>query len=601
MRDEEQANSMRLTLISMPWAIFNRPSIQLGTLKGFLGQQPEQIKVDCLHPYLAVAARLGMDYYRQISENPWAGEALYCGLLFPGQAEQAAQVFARYLPARITGMGYGQLLSQLEEEMEKWLDQLQLDNCSLIGFSVCFSQLPASLYAARKIKARWPDIPIVMGGSTCTRELGSSLLAEFSAIDYVITGEGEQPLQELLLHLNGQTELTCGTILRKNQTIAALTDHEISEIADLSSLPLPVYDDYFQEMQILGLDFIPVLPIEFSRGCWWNKCTFCNLNLQWQGYRAKKAEQVATEVKEMHKKYQCLDYTFTDNALPVKEADLFFATMADSGKDLRFFGEIRTLKKAATYHLYRKGGLNSVQVGIEALSDSLLARMNKGTTVMDNLVAMKFAASASMTLDGNLILEFPGSSQEEVTETLRILELALPFRPLSAAGFFLGHGSPVCVQPKQYGITAIVQHPNNRKLYPKRILDNLDMLIKSWRGDRTLQKKQWLPVRNRIVQWHQFHARRPDPSKHALSYRDGGDFIIIRQERINDPPLHHRLRGLSRRIYLACEEPVEKKKLLTQFSQVTKEQLSGFLADLEQKKILYANTKSCLALAVRQP
>ena len=62
--------------------------------------------------------------------------------------------------------GYEQLLPLLEEAMEKWLDRLQLDNCSLIGFSVCFSQLPASLYAAQAVKARWPDIPIVFGGST---------------------------------------------------------------------------------------------------------------------------------------------------------------------------------------------------------------------------------------------------------------------------------------------------------------------------------------------------------------------------------------------------------------------------------------------------
>ncbi len=324
------------------------------------------------------------------------------------------------------------------------------------------------------------------------------------------------------------------------------------------------------------------------------------MNLQWHGYRFKKSGQVVHEVDQMKQKYQSIDFTFTDNALPIKEADLFFQTMAERNEDLHFFGEIRTLKKAETYSQYRKGGLNSVQIGIEALSDSLLSRMCKGTTVMDNLAAMKFALAADMILDGNLILEFPGSTALEIKETLRILDMALPFRPLSGAGFFLGHGSPVCNQPQKYGIKAIVQHPTNRQLYPAEVINNLDMLIKSYRGDRTIQSKQWQPVRDKINQWQVFHKKRVNPAIPALSYRDGGSFLIIRQELPDSRPQRHRLRGLSRQIYLACEQPITRKKLLSRFSQVTKEQLSAFLSDLEQKNIVYCNETSCLALAIRQ-
>ncbi len=592
---------MRTVLISMPWAIFNRPSIQLGTLKAYLRQQLDQIEVECCHPYLEVAAAVGLDNYRLISESPWAAEALYCGLLFPEQQAKAEQVFRQSLKDK-AGTDYRELLPKLDGQLQNWLDRQDFSHCSLIGFSVCFSQLPASLYAARAIKNRWPDIPIVFGGSTCTSALGNSLLNIFPEIDYVITGEGEKPLKELLLHLDNTTPLTSSNILARQQiAIPSATHSKNQEIADLADLPLPDYEDYFQQMKASGLDFIPVLPLEFSRGCWWNKCTFCNLNLQWQGYRYKKSSQVLDEVKKMMQKYQCIDFTFTDNALPIKEADRFFAAMADSGPDLRFFGEIRTLKKAATYNQYRKGGLYSVQIGIEALSDSLLSRMCKGTTVMDNIAAMKFAMAAGMVLDGNLILEFPGSTEQEIEETLRLLDMVLPFRPLTAAGFFLGHGSPICNRPQKFAIKSIVQHPTNQKLYPAKVLDRLDMLIKSYRGDRTVQTARWKPVRNKIDRWHSFHNNRPNPSTPALSYRDGGNFLVIRQELPDSRPLHHRLRGLSRQIYLACEQPVARKKLLSRFSQVTKEQLFAFLADLEQKNILYCNTTSCLALAVRTP
>ncbi len=592
---------MQVLLISMPWAIFNRPSIQLGALKGYLRQELHQVNVECCHPYLEVAATVGLDSYRLIAENPWAAEALYCGLLFPEQQEAAEKIFRSSMQGKAVP-GYGKLLLMLEYQMEQWLDRRDLSDCGLIGFSVCFSQLPSSLYAAGVIKKRWPDLPIVFGGSTCTSALGRSLLNIFPELDFVITGEGEQPLQELLLHLGRSKALTSPAVLSRQQPDSPGTNCSTDrEIANLASLPLPDYFDYFKQMKTSGLDFIPVLPLEFSRGCWWNKCTFCNLNLQWHGYRFKKSSQVIREVKDMVHKYQGIDFTFTDNALPIKEADSFFTATAESGMDLRFFGEIRTLKKAAAYDRYYRGGLNSVQVGIEALSDSLLCRMRKGTTVMDNIAAMKFAQAAGMILDGNLILEFPESSNQEVEETLRMLDMVLPFRPLTAAGFFLGHGSPVCNRPQDFGITAVVQHPTNQKLYPPEVLNRLEMLVKSYRGDRTVQRRRWKPVRDKIERWRSFHNSRPNPCTPPLSYRDSGSFLIIRQELPDSPPLHHRLRGLSRQIYLACEQPITRKELLARFSQVTKKQLSAFLTDLEHKNIVYCSTESCLALAVRTP
>ena len=592
---------MQLALISMPWAIFNRPSIQLGSLKGYLTQQLDQVNIQCCHLYLDVAAAIGLDAYRQISESPWAAEALYCGLLFPEQRKQTGKVFRQHIPKTLLP-GYDKLLPILEQQLLDWIEAQQFEQYSLLGFSICFNQLPASLYAARLIKKRWPHLPIVFGGSTCTPALGNSLLAVFPEIDFVITGEGEQGLAELLLHVHTHTRLSSSNILSrwKQQTIPgqATAAHELT---DLAALPLPDYEDYFVQMKQCSLDFIPVLPLEFSRGCWWNKCRFCNLNLQWQSYRYKKSPQVLAEVTAMVNRHKCLDFTFTDNALPVKEADRFFKATATAARDLRFFGEIRPLKHPETYRRYREGGLNSVQVGIEALSESLLVRMRKGTTVLDNIAAMKFALAADMILDGNLILEFPGSTRTEAAETMRMLDMVLPFRPLSAAAFFLGHGSPVCNHPEQYGITAIVQHPIHRKLYPPKILARLDMLTKSYRGDRTIQRARWKMVRNKIKQWHAFHNKRDNPATPALSYRDGGTFLIIRQELPDQAPLKHRLYGLSRQIYLACERPVPRKELLSRFSQVTKEQLFTFLADLEHKNILYCNTTACLALAVRHP
>ena len=86
----------------------------------------------------------------------------------------------------------------------------------------------------------------------------------------------------------------------------------------------------------------------------------------------------------------------------------------------------------------------------------------------------------------------------------------------------------------------------------------------------------------------------------ALSYREGGDFIIIRQDRPGQPIQKHRLTETSRKIYLACRTPISINSLLNEFNSVTEKALRMFLNDLEEKKLVYSNHDQYLALAVQQ-
>ena len=584
----------------MPWAIFNRPSIQLGALKAYLKNEFPEHRIGCHHPYLSAAQTIGLELYRTISENPWAGEALYSALLFQESRDRAKKLFYRELHKTKLSDRFDSISEQLDQQFDNWLASQDFSDCDLLGLSICFSQLIPSLYAAKKIKKRYPDLPILFGGSTCTPAVGTSLLQTFPYIDYILTGEGEQPLAALIRHIEGHAPFPGKNILRREKGKRAPFSLENWETNKLADLPTPDYDDYFQELTAQHLSFIPELPIEFSRGCWWNKCTFCNLNLQWCGYRFKDHEKMLTEIKTLSNRYQCLDFFFTDNALPPKEAKSFFQKAARQPIDHHFFAEIRVPKSSTECGIYQQGGLQSIQVGIEALSDSLLLRMKKGTSVIDNIAAMKFSMATNIRLDGNLILEFPGSTDQEAKETLAVLDAVLPYRPMQTASFFLGQGSPVSCQPQQYGIRATTQHPNNRLLFPAEILSGLDLLIKGYRGDRRQQQKRWQPVRKKIAAWTEFHKNRAGSCKSALSLRDGENFILLRQELPDQPTLHHRLKGLSRKIYLACDEPITKKELLQRFKTIKEEQLTAFLDDLSKQHLIYCNETHCLALAIRE-
>ena len=593
-------NTFRVALVSMPWAIFNRPSIQLGALKAWLDQDGG-IETQTFHPYLQVAKALGTGIYHHLALNSWAAEALFSPLLFPERQEQAARLFRESCKRNkhLRGLDFDRTVRLLEHALDQWLAAVDFGSFDLVGFSICFNQLLASLAAAARVKNNYPGLPIVVGGSGCVGAIGASLLKSFTQLDYVISGEGEEALTRLCHCLRQQDapETLPPQIIQRARSFS---ENPCPGLTDLNRLPIPDYTPYFQQMRESFPDqpFIPVLPVEFSRGCWWNRCAFCNLNLQWQGYRWKQSASVAAEVKEQILRHGCLDFTFTDNALPPKEADLFFQTMAADTRDVDFFAEIRVITDGVRLTAWRRGGLSCVQVGIEALSSGLLARMRKGTTAMENIGAMKEALACGMRLDGNLITEFPGSIGEEVAETLRNLDFVLPFTPLSAAAFFLGKGSPVWNDPGEFGISAVRRHPKNRRLFPDAILADLEMLINGYQGDKQLQRRLWRPVARKIAQWQAFHEQRPNQGVPALSYRDGGDFLIIRQEQLHGLCLHHRLRGTSRAIYLFCQKIRTRAELARQFAAIPPKGLDDFLADLAAKRLLFQEGDRLLALAI---
>ncbi|MBE0586311.1 MAG: RiPP maturation radical SAM C-methyltransferase [Desulfofustis sp.] len=595
--DQRDRKLFRVALVAAPWTLFHRPSIQLASLRSYLLEQADY-PVDCQHLYLAIAKQIGIDCYTRIARSGWAGEALFAALLFPEKKEAAARLFHSEL--RGDGRGavpdFSLLVTAVRGCCKTWEAGTDWRRLSLVGFSLCFNQLLASLYLAQRLKAQAADLPIVFGGTLCAGALGRSLIERFAQIDYLIDGEGEGPLLALCEYLEQRRETLPDRIMTAAGRGGGASG---ADIAPLDDLPIPDYQPYFTELRQLFADlpFLPTLPVEFSRGCSWQRCTFCNLNLQWHGYRAKQAARMIDEIRKLSVRHESLHFAFTDNVLPARAMDDFFRTLAETPLDITFFGELRATTSPERLGRYRRGGLRSVQVGIESLSTTLLKRMGKGTTAMDNLAMMKNCSAAGIELLGNIITEFPGTSPAEIAETIDHLDYALPFAPLTAASFFLGYGSPIFRQPREYGIGAILPHPKYRALFPDQCLGTL--LVSGYRGDRTRQKKLWRPVRRKIAAWQEFHRRRRDREGPALGYRDGGSFLVISQERPGRPSLLHRLRGVSRELYLYCDQPRSMEEIRTAFPRLRPAAIDGFIDQLCRKRLMVREAGRVLALAVR--
>ncbi|MGD9038133.1 MAG: RiPP maturation radical SAM C-methyltransferase [Desulfobacteraceae bacterium] len=607
----------RIALISTPWPLFNRPSIQLGALKAFVRNRLPQIQVDAHHIYLSVADLLGYDLYGQISEKTWLSEAPYAALLYPERRETISRLWrSQSSPGSLfQKWGFDETLDRLKAASQGILSRINWQNYDLVGLSICFGQLTSALYFIRHIKQAAPDLKVAVGGSACAGDLGLSLLDLFSEIDYVISGEGELPLVHLIEGLahsggKGKTDSTPGLIDRndRRETVAL----GFSQLPTLDQLPVPDYKDYFTLLNSLDPEkvFIPKLPMEISRGCWWGKniggkahrgCAFCNLNLQWQGYRAKSHAKVVSELNALTDDYQTLSVSFMDNLLPSKDLVGLFEKIAALKKDLRLFAEIRASASLAELSAMASAGMREVQVGIEALSTSLLKKIHKGTSAIQNFEIMKNCESPGLPrLSSNIILEFPGSEQRDVEETLANLEFTQPFRPLKGISFWLGYGSPVWQDPKSYGLKRVHNHPRYAKLFPPEIFGGLKLIIQGYHGGLRHQQRLWRPVKERLKAWNTAYSQlhQHPGSDPILSYQDGGTFLIIRQRRHGADDMTHRLRDTSRKIYLFCEKNRSLSQILARFPGFGEEKVRPFLNMMVDKKLMFREGERFLSLAV---
>ena len=604
--------SFRLALISMPWPLANRPSIQLATLKGYLNRHAPDVEVECHHPYLDVANLLGIKTYNRLAERTWVAEAVYAYLVNPDKGREIMALWQR------EAGGKGEPRGDLEE-LARSIDRLHgtkhlthpWSSYDLVGFSISLSQLTSSLYLIWKIRTLHPHCRVVVGGSNCAGKLGHALLAHIPEIDFVVSGEGELPLLELLKglrrgSLEGETE--CPGVLWRDSR-GEITGGGIQQLPHLRDLPIPDYGDYFRELagQSTMGTLIPALPVEASRGCWWHRarpgaggraCRFCNLNLQWEGYRRKDPGQVASEMDTLASRHRSLRFFFVDNILNPTTTEEMFERIGALGRSFEIFTEVRASVTRQQLLAMRRAGVTQVQIGVESLSSRLLKKLNKGTTVIQNMEVMKHCEELGIRHHSNLILGFPASDGDDVAETLENLAFVLPYQPLRKVRFWLGQNSPVALHPERFGIRRIANHPNYNVLLPGSLGTSLCLMIKTYVGDRRRQHQLWRPVAKAVAEWQRLHGRqRREP---FLSFRDGGDFLLIRRRFGDSEPETYRLRGPSRDIYRFCEERQTMGEIHRHFPRFSLDRLQPFISDLVRLRLMFQEGDQVLSLAINE-
>ncbi|HSO18238.1 MAG TPA: radical SAM protein, partial [Desulfosarcina sp.] len=316
----------------------------------------------------------------------------------------------------------------------------------------------------------------------------------------------------------------------------------------------------------------------------------------------KPAERVIREVDHLVARHRTLSLAFSDNAIHSRHAAAVFEGIRKLGTDLSIFVELRAPSTVSMIRIMRQAGVDTVQVGIEALSSRLLRKMNKGVRSIDNLCMMKHCEAAGIVNASNLMLHFPSSDADDVAETLNALAFCRWFRPLKTVSFWLGMGSPVHRHPRRFHIRAVFNHPNLKKLFPQPAAGAFGFMIQGYRGDRQRQQRLWQPVKKAVRQWQTDYdaMMRQTGGRPALTFRDGGRFMIIDQHLPERSTMRHRLTGVSAEIYRTCDMPRTLAELAGKFASHDRQQIRRFCRSMIDKRLMFGEADSFLSLAVPQ-
>lgn len=338
----------------------------------------------------------------------------------------------------------------------KLLKEIEKENPDFIGISInCNTQVVAGLTLAKKIKELYPQIHVNIGGNFFTRTLDvvkeKPQLFE-NLIDSIIYGAGEISSEKLLKALKNKSDLS------EVPGIAYLKDGQVvitdPEIIDINDLPAPDFRG-LDLKQYLSPEII--FPLQTSRGCYWEKCTFCD-HYFGSKYAVKSTSKLIEEIKELNSKYSAKNFYFVDEAISpnymknmaqkiiVEKLNISWYTCARAEKG--FTKEVCEISSLA--------GLKMLIWGLESGSERILNLINKGIEKETAIEVIKNASSKGIWNHAFIFFGFPSEDLFEAMESVNLLvENKDNINSYGMGTFTLGKYSKIHEQPKEFFIDYI--------------------------------------------------------------------------------------------------------------------------------------------------
>ena len=612
---EHVTGEAQIALVNMPFSFSKYPSIQLGTLSALLKSQG--LPVDCHHLNVRFAHKIGVPLYELICEKrALFGEWLFSYLLFrdnPKRAEYPGvfkPVFEQLSQQSGQPIGYfEEMATKIAPQFLTWaLTSIDWGRYKLVGFTSTFDQNVASLTMAKLIKDLYPEVTIVFGGANYDGEMGLEYFRAFPFIDHVVVGEGEVAFPALAHQVlaGGSGQFPPGVAFRQDGQVRLAPNPSL--FTEFAHTGPPDYDDYYHLLAELGdtaqgLDRI--LLYEGSRGCWWGEkhhCTFCGLNAQSMKFRAKSPGQVAREMTYLSHRYDTARFRLVDNIIDMKYIDQLFGKFASEHCDLDVFIETKSNLQKSQIRTLALGGVKCMQPGLESLSATQLKAMDKGVTPMQNIVCLKWSYYYRITVSWNILLGFPGETNEDYLRQIELIPSLVHLQPPEATGkFWLERFSPYYARPHEYGVRmtgpglAYEYVYDARQVDLKKIAYDFEYELENWPVDPHVYQE----LVSAVESWQRLHASNDRP---FLYYSKALGYVTVYDGRNPKAPARRRYDGLSAVLIEMCNESPKSldqiRAAVAEASEADRGHLESTLAELTARRVLYEERGKYFTLAI---
>jgi anaerobic magnesium-protoporphyrin IX monomethyl ester cyclase len=306
----------------------------------------------------------------------------------------------------------------------------------VIGISNLFSsQRENAIIVARLAKQSLPGAKVVVGGPHASSFPEDFLLT--GCVDYVIRGEGERAMYELVRELSANASkprlerVKNLSFVRDSRTIS----NPIEVIAELDELPFPAYHkiNMANYLELMGREMSRISLVKTSernaaiitsRGCPFN-CVFCSISGHMgKIWRPHSPEYVLEHILLLNRRYGIDHISFDDDNLlmDVERFKRILEGIEKSGIRLSWDTPNGVRADRLSIGLLRKmkrTGCISLKIGIESGDQEILDKVvDKSLSLTTAVKAARMCQRVGIPLTGFFVIGMPGETKESIRQTL---------------------------------------------------------------------------------------------------------------------------------------------------------------------------------------
>ena len=344
---------------------------------------------------------------------------------------------------------------------------------SICGLSAPFSgNLRLGFAALTAVKEKYPGIVTVAGGTAisdlCRYRESDETLGRFAAVcDFFLPGEAESSIVEFAhwVHAKRESPPQMAIDLRRPDTEVRPRKSAYLDIRAHDVPPDFSWVDW-------SLYLSPVRHVNYSptRGCFWNRCTFCDYGMNDQlptaPYRDAATRKILSDLARL-KEAGIDQFYFAVDAISPSLLRQIATGLVEQGLTIHWSSEFFLTRHfdAELVRLLERSGLVTASFGFESGSSRVLERMGKGSDRVESVYQPGVEAfrGSRIGLQPKFFFGFPGETAADRKMTAAFLNRHRDVFSIVTQGnlFELTSGAIVAKQPERFGITNIRRKPGS--------------------------------------------------------------------------------------------------------------------------------------------